>query len=111
MFFKKKTIKEQVSNEIVRQLVSEALTKEQELIAQKEELLKKKAFDMNQERLRLEKIKSFGTISSVQLHEEIQKMGKEYHNHTRLSSSEFDDDGIKATSLLHTINFLKKCVE
>jgi len=117
LFFKKKiknekeTIKEQVSTELVKQLVAEALKTEREKIAQKEKKLTDEVFNVRRERLELEKIKSFSSKSSVWLWEEIQKMEEKHHEHKRLTKSNYDDDDVQAIALKHTINFLKKCVE
>lgn len=109
--FFKETIKEQVSSELVRQLVSEALQNERTAIDQKEKALVDESFYIKRQRLELEKIQSFGSISSVKLQEEMKKMEDKYHEHKRLSKNSYDDDDVAALTLKHTIDFIKKCIE
>lgn len=109
--FFKETVKEQVSSELVRQLVAEALVKERTEMEKREQSLIQETFNIKRERLELDKIKTFGVISSVKLLEETQNLEAKLHEHKRLSKNSFDDDDITATAIQHTINFIKQCVE
>lgn len=108
MFFKPKN---ELTEAFANELASKALKDRIKEIDKQNKEIDNIKFQLKKKELELNKIAKFGSISGVELLEKIKEMDSQYHHHLRVSTSQYDDEAIKAASLKHTIDFIKKCVE
>ncbi len=96
---------------IVQELTKKAFKVEQKQYEEKANNLEIKENEIKKEYLKLNLVKSFGSISSIELQNKLNNLNDEMHLHLRQSRATSDEENIKAEAIKHTIKFINLCIK
>jgi len=103
MIFKTRYIKKQILKEYAKEVFNEVVVE----LNERKIGLDKRETDIKKQRLELDRVRAFGSISVVKLKEKYDEMEGQYHSLLRQSKSATDEHNESALQLKHTLDFLK----